>query len=134
LSLDARDPRPGFASGSRSRAGRWAGIDFAFWQKAKSSAGLYFLSREKENMNLMVSGNRPFDRTDPRNAGVVADELVSPASGGAMLRRIVYIDPAEGVEYRYLTAETTLPPGLIVLLYNGSSVDGRLPGRSQGIL
>jgi len=56
-------------------------------------------------MNLMVSGNRPFDRTDPRNAGVVADELVSPASGGAMLRRIVYIDPAEGVEYRYLTTE-----------------------------
>jgi len=94
-----------------------AGIDFAFWQKAKSSAGLYFLSREKENMNLMVSGNRPFDRTDPRNAGVVADQLVSPGSGGAMLRRIVYIDPAEGVEYRYLTAETTLPPGLIVLLY-----------------
>jgi len=73
--------------------------------------------REKENMNLMVSGDRTFERTDARNAGVVADQFVSPGSGGAMLRRIVYIDPLEGVEYRYLTTETTLPPGLLVLLY-----------------
>lgn len=94
-----------------------AGIDFAYWQKAKRTAGLYFLSREKENMNLLVSGNRTFDRTDARNAGVVADQLVSPGSGGAMLRRILYLDPLTGIEYRYLTTETTLPPGLLVLLY-----------------
>ena len=27
-----------------------AGIDFRFWQKAKTTSGLYFISREKENM------------------------------------------------------------------------------------
>lgn len=94
-----------------------AGIDFAFWDKAKKSVGLYFLSREKENMRLMVSGDRPFDRKDARNAGVVSDELVSPGSGGAMLRRVTYIDPLADTTYTYLTTEMTLPPGLIVLLY-----------------
>jgi hypothetical protein len=117
LSLDARDPQLGFASGWRSRAGRCAGIDFAFWQKAKKEAGLYFLFREKENMNLMVGGNLPFERKDARNAGVVSDELVSPGSGGAMLRRVTYIDPLDGTRYAYLTTEMTLPPGVLVLLY-----------------
>lgn len=94
-----------------------AGIDFAFWHQAKHNGGLYFISMEKENMNLMKSGDRPFDRGDRRNAGVVADELVSPGSGGHMLRRVIYIDPLTGVQYNYLTTEMTLPPWAIVLIY-----------------
>lgn len=30
-----------------------AGIDFAYWHNAKMSSGLYFISREKENMKLI---------------------------------------------------------------------------------
>ena len=99
-----------------------AGIDFNWWYKVKQSSGLYFISREKENMKLIRSGNRPFDREDHRNAGVVSDESVGPGGGGgrparAMLRRITYLDPIEGTTYVYLTTEMTLPPGILVLIY-----------------
>jgi hypothetical protein len=100
-----------------------AGIDFNWWYKVKMSSGLYFISREKENMKLIRSGNRSFDREDHRNAGVVSDEYVGPGGGAAgrparaILRRITYIDPIEGTTYVYLTTEMTLPPGILVLIY-----------------
>ena len=94
-----------------------AGIDFRFWQKAKTTSGLYFISREKENMKLIPCGNIKVDYDDPRNAGVISDEQVGPGSGGAMLRRIVYRDPGSGEIYTYITTEMTLPPGIICLLY-----------------
>jgi hypothetical protein len=94
-----------------------AGIDFSYWHHAKHCAGLYFLSREKENMRLIRCGDRLFDRDDPRNAGVVADENVGPGAGGAMFRRITYLDPLTDISYTYITTEMTLPPGLLVLLY-----------------
>ncbi len=65
-----------------------AGIDFAQWFKWKHNSGLYLLSRCKENMSLMVCGQLAFDRRDPLNAGVLADELVSPSSVGITLRRV----------------------------------------------
>ena len=95
-----------------------AGIDFAFWHKVKMSSGLYFIALEKENMKLIKCGYRNFDRSDPRNAGVVSDENVGPGSGaGAMLRRITYIDPVEGTTYVYITTEMTLAPGILALIY-----------------
>ncbi len=95
-----------------------AGIDLDFWYRAKHTSGLYFLSREKENMRLEKCGNRPYDRDDPRNAGVVSDELVGPgASGGATFRRVIYIDPVSGERYAYITTEMNLPPGIIALIY-----------------
>jgi len=94
-----------------------AGIDFRFWHKAKMSSGLYFISREKENMKLICCGNKPFDRNDPRNAGVISDEQVGPGSGGGMLRRIVYKCPETETIFTYITTEMTLPPGIIALLY-----------------
>ena len=68
-------------------------------------------------MKLIKSGDYCFDRNDPRNAGVSDDELVSPSSGGAMLRRVTYIDPISQNKYVYLTTEVTLPPWSIVLIY-----------------
>ena len=68
-------------------------------------------------MCLIRCGDRLFDRDDPRNAGVLADEYVGPRSGGAMFRRITYIDPLSAISYAYITTEMTLPPGLLVLLY-----------------
>lgn len=95
-----------------------AGIDFAFWHKAKQTSGLYFISREKENMKLTRCGRRPVDRADIRNEGVTSDENVGPGgSGGAMFRRIGYTDPESGDRYVFLTTEMTLEPGLLVLIY-----------------
>lgn len=95
-----------------------AGIDFAYWHKVKMSSGLYFISREKENMKLIRCGERLFDRDASCNAGVVCDENVGPGGGsGAMLRRITYVDPVDGITYVYLTTEMTLPPGILALIY-----------------
>lgn len=93
-----------------------AAIDFGFWEDAKRF-GTYFVSREKANMKIEVIGLTPgFDRADPRNAGVGADEFVAPGGGGAMLRRVTYTD-AKGTTYRYLTNEMKLPAWVIVLLF-----------------
>lgn len=92
-----------------------AGVDFLFWHKAKQK-GLYFLSRKKENMRLETIGILAFDKSDPRNAGVLSDELVSTSQGVAV-RRVVYHDPVGDTTYTYITMEMTLPPGLLALLY-----------------
>lgn len=94
-----------------------AGIDFGFWNKAKMIHGLYFISREKENMKLIRCGSRTWDAGDMRNAGVIEDEQVGPGGGGAMLRRIIYIEPETNVIFKFITTEMTLPPGVICLLY-----------------
>ena len=74
-------------------------------------------------MKLIRCGHRPFDREDPRNAGVVDDEQVGPGGGSAgrlaraLFRRITYIDPVTGTRYVYITTEMTLPPGILALIY-----------------
>lgn len=91
-------------------------IDFGFWEESKR-LGIYFISREKANMDIQVIGlTSHFDRGDPRNAGVTADELVGPGGGGSMLRRVTYTD-AKGVTYKYLTTGMKLPAWVIVLLF-----------------
>jgi hypothetical protein len=92
-----------------------AGIDFHLWHKAKES-GIYFLSREKENMALEVIGLLPFDKGLPCNEGVLRDELVATSNGVAM-RRVVYRDALSGQEYIYLSSNLKLASGLLVLLY-----------------
>ncbi len=93
-----------------------AGIDFRQWFKWKES-GIYFLTREKENMKLEIVGIHPFDRADPINRGVISDEMVA-TSVGVSVRRVVYQDPETGTVYAYLT---NLPPaiasGIVALLY-----------------
>jgi hypothetical protein len=93
-----------------------AGIDFRFWEEAKR-LGVYFISREKANMDIGVIGLTPgFDKEDPRNAGVTDDEFVGPGGGGSMLRRVTYTD-VKGTTYNYLTTEMRLPAWAIVLLF-----------------
>lgn len=94
-----------------------AGIDFRQWHHWKNTGGLYFISREKENMALEVCGENPWDRADPLNAGVLADELCMPASAGVLIRRVRFMRPDTGEEIVFLTTEFTLPPGLIAELY-----------------
>lgn len=93
-----------------------SGIDFQQWFEWKQH-GIYFLSREKENMNLLILGNHPFDRADPVNQGVLADEIVGTGSG-VSLRRVTYRDPESGTVYTYLTnLPASVPPGIVALLY-----------------
>jgi len=93
-----------------------AGIDFHAWYRWKQAAGLYFISLEKENMNLRVMGTSDWDRTDPHNAGIQRVELVAGAAG-VLVRRIFYLEPVTGVEYVFITNELTIRPGLVALLY-----------------
>jgi hypothetical protein len=37
------------------------------WFKWKHGAGIYFISREKENIDLLMMGELPFDKKDPIN-------------------------------------------------------------------
>lgn len=92
-------------------------LDYHYWQKAKDTAGLYFVSRPKSNTALMRCGFLPFDKDDPANAGVISDEQAAPAGTGKMIRRITWQDPDTGEEWQFLTNEMTLAPGLIVLIY-----------------
>ena len=93
-----------------------AGIDFRWWYQIKQRSGIYFLSREKVNMRLDAIGVLPMDAADPRNAGVIADELVA-TSQGVSVRRIRYCCPVRGEEFSFITNLMSVPPGLIVHLY-----------------
>lgn len=90
-------------------------IDYAQWRRWKAK-GVYIISREKANSMAEVVGNIQWDQCDPRNLGVLADDLVGVFCG-VMLRRVTYCDPATGTVYTYMTSEMTLPPGLIAFLY-----------------
>lgn len=51
-----------------------AGIDFLAWHRWKKASGVYFISLEKTNMKLDVTGLPHWDRNDPVNSGILSDE------------------------------------------------------------
>jgi Transposase DDE domain len=112
-----RDLRCGFAFFIAAiAAGQCAGIDFQQWFKWKEN-GIYFLSREKENMKLEILGIHLFDRADPINQGVISDEIVA-TSMGVTVRRVVYQDPETDIIYIYITnLQPSISPGIVALLY-----------------
>ncbi len=93
-----------------------AGIDFLQWHKWKQGSGIYFLSRAKDNMKLEALGQNGVDLGDPRNQGVLADEIVA-TSQGVSVRRITYRCPLTGQEFEFLTNADCLPPGVVAHLY-----------------
>jgi hypothetical protein len=93
-----------------------AGIDFAFWKRCRQECAVYFLSRVKEGMVLEWQESTDWDRTDPRNRGVVEDMRVQTRHAD-ILRMICYIDPVSGKAFEFLTNEMNLPPGVLVELY-----------------
>lgn len=93
-----------------------AGIDFLQWFKWKHGGGVYFVSREKKNMDLMVMAELGYDKKDPINAGVQSYELVG-CSAGVTVHRVVYKCPISGETYGFVTSLTNVPPGLIAYLY-----------------
>lgn len=93
-----------------------AAIDFAYWQRCRRECAVYFLSRAKENQVLEWLESTAWERTDPRNHGVVEDWRVRSREGEA-LRLICYVDPRTGTAYEFLTNEMDLPPGVLAELY-----------------
>lgn len=93
-----------------------AGIDFLQWFKWKHIGGIYFISREKKNMELMVMAELGYDKNDPVNAGVQNYQLVG-CSAGVTMHRVVYKCPISGEIYHFVTSLSTIPPGLIAYLY-----------------
>jgi hypothetical protein len=69
--LDRDTLRQGAAKG-RKVIWIWdpAGISYGQWYKWKVSAGIYFLSRPKENMNIDHIADLPWEKKDPVNAGI----------------------------------------------------------------
>lgn len=92
-----------------------AGIDYLQWMKWKAK-GVYLISTEKANSKAEVTGLNDWDRSDPRNTGVLADQLIGVFAGMTM-RRVLYRDPATNRRYSFITNEMNLPPGLIAFLY-----------------
>ena len=88
--------------------------DFDQWKRWKQSKGIYVVTRMKENTSLLICGE--FEREGPRNAGIVSDQ-VGGTNSGDMLRKIIYVEPATGRRFVFLTNEMTLPPGLIAFIY-----------------
>lgn len=91
-------------------------IDYTQWHKWKRGSGIYIITREKQSSTLIKLGDNQWDKSDSRNIGIIADEIVGP-SNGTIMRRIMYYDPVAGKMYRYITNEMTLPPGLLAFLY-----------------
>ena len=91
-------------------------IDYRHWSRLKHTYGIYFTTCAKSNSAAEIISANLLDRSEPRNQGVVSDHIVG-TSNGVQLRRIVYINPEDGVTYTYLTNDFTLPAYLIVLLY-----------------
>ena len=93
-----------------------AGIDLLQWHKWKQGSGIYFISLEKENMKPYVIGELEWDRQDPINAGVIADQYIG-TSTQTMMRRVRYKCPASGKSFHFITSVMDVPPGLIAHLY-----------------
>jgi len=91
-------------------------INYRQWFKLKHTHGIYFSTLEKANSTAQTCAIDQVELSDPRNEGIVSDHLVS-TSMGVTLRRIVYVNPEDGVTYSYLTRDFTLPAYQIVLLY-----------------
>jgi hypothetical protein len=93
-----------------------AGIDFDYWDRCRRECAVYFISRVKENMVLEWIEDYTWDKSDPRNHGVIVDCKVQSREDH-VLRLIIYQDALTGKVYEFLTNEPDLPPGVIAELY-----------------
>ena len=62
-------------------------------------------------------GEIDFDREDPINRGVIADQLVTNASSQVTFRYIKYRCPNTGLEYEFVTNHMKIRPGVLAWLY-----------------
>jgi hypothetical protein len=93
-----------------------AGIDFGYWKRCRHECAVYFLSRVKEGMVFSYEESLSWNKSDPRNRGVLSDWRVTSREG-QVLRRISYLDRRTGEVYEFLTNEPDLAPGILAELY-----------------
>jgi len=94
-----------------------ASIDYSFWHSMKHNNGIYFCTLAKSNScTKKIREHTLIDYSDTRNEGIKSDDLVE-TSQGYEIRKVVYINPADGKTYTYLTNEFSLPSWVLVLLY-----------------
>ena len=94
-----------------------AGIDFRQCFLWKHNSGVYLLSRTKRNMKLDTPLPIRYDKTDPVNEGVTADENVSNRCG-TMIRRVSFRIPETGEIMEFITTlGPSIPPGVVAQLY-----------------
>jgi hypothetical protein len=91
-------------------------VDYRQWHRWKQGRGIYIITLQKSNCALKKTSALEFDADDPRNTGILSDEMIGNTKG-VRLRRIRYCDPETGKTYIYLTNEFTLPPGLLAFIY-----------------
>ncbi len=91
-------------------------VDYRQWYCWKQASGIYIITMEKINSAFDKQLDLLFDAEDPRNTGILSDEMLT-TSKGYEIRRIRYCDPESGKIYSYLTTEFTLPPGLLAFIY-----------------
>jgi hypothetical protein len=91
-------------------------VDFAFLRAAKYKGCGGVITRTKTNLSPTTTLPKTWDKADPRNEGVNADERVHFGENGEF-RRIGYLNPETGESYEFLTTEFHLPPGVIAQLY-----------------
>jgi Transposase DDE domain len=91
-------------------------LDVIWLCNLHANNGIAAITRSKENLRPIHEVPIPWDRTDKRNRGVIADEIVGFNNLG-QLRRVRYRDPETAEIYEFLTTEMTLPPGVIALLH-----------------
>jgi hypothetical protein len=91
-----------------------AGISLPEWEQWKRR-GIYWLTRRKENMVLSIERPLEWEQQDPRNAGVLSDDICQTATVGRV-RRIRYLDAVSGKNYEFITNQMTIPPGVIAEL------------------
>lgn len=91
-------------------------VDYRLWTNWKQSQGVYIITLEKSNSALEFVSEKQWDASDPRNNGVIFDDVAISKSGYS-IRRVSYCDPVTLKRYVFLTTEMTLPPGIIAFLY-----------------
>lgn len=91
-------------------------VDYKQWHHWKHTKGVYIITRQKANSAFVARADREWERSDPRNHGVLADQTIG-CNAGYEMRRVVYEDPVTQTVYTFVTTEMTLPPGLIAFLY-----------------
>ena len=69
-----------------------------------------FLSRAKDLFKFTFYGEIDFDREDPINRGVIADQLATNASSQVTFRYIKYRCPNTGLEYEFVTNHMKIRP------------------------
>ena len=93
-----------------------AGIDFRQWFNWKHSSGIYFISREKKNMDLQTMGYITYDSEDTINKGVESFTLAG-TSTGVIVNKIEFKCPISGERFNFITNLLNVPPGLVAYIY-----------------